>query len=305
MDEMSQGDKNIMKYKDGVAFVETDAELKEFARNARKKAGESNSSGKKLLVNITAIFWKTIAVLAKFAKMAKLVKIGMAATTFAAYAWIFSWKFALVLMFMVGFHECGHLWAMRRLGMKTKGFYFVPFFGGAAIPDDAFPSRGGEVFVAIMGPIWGALLSLVAAIVAIAANSPVIAGVASFWAFINFFNLLPINPMDGGRIIKSIAFSIHSVLGIVFLIAAFIGGIVFSVYYGYALLTLLAVLGGFELAGEMIPEKFRKNRLRKMSISTSVISSISFIALAVSLFAIMHEAGKFPGANIALELLKS
>ena len=96
-----------------------------------------------------------LSLLGKLLKLSKLVKVGLAAASFATYAYMFSWKFALILMAMIGFHECGHVWAMKRQGIKTKGFYFIPFFGGAAIADETFGTRWKEFVIAIMGPAWG------------------------------------------------------------------------------------------------------------------------------------------------------
>lgn len=43
------------------------------------------------------------------------------------------------------------------------------------------------------------------------------AGLAVFNAFLNLFNLLPILPLDGGHVLKSISFSMNSKLGIFFM----------------------------------------------------------------------------------------
>ena len=58
-----------------------------------------------------------------------LKKLGLAMATFAFLLFIFgSWKFALLLMAAIFVHEYGHIYTMKRLGMKTQGFYFF-FFG--------------------------------------------------------------------------------------------------------------------------------------------------------------------------------
>lgn len=59
-------------------------------------------------------------------KGVKLLKVVFAAATFASYAYLFTWKFALMVLIAIGFHESGHVWAMKKTGMKTKGFYFLP-----------------------------------------------------------------------------------------------------------------------------------------------------------------------------------
>ena len=120
-------------------------------------------------------------------------------------------------MLLLIVHESGHVWAMKKSGMKTKGIYFIPLLGGMAVTDEMFPDRKTEAFVAIMGPIWGLALSVMALGLWYLSGWPHFAVAAAWMATVNLFNLLPINPLDGGRILKSITFSVSSYLGIIFL----------------------------------------------------------------------------------------
>ena len=43
----------------------------------------------------------------------------LAGLSFAAYVSMFTWKFALLILGSLAFHELGHIWAMRKCGMKT------------------------------------------------------------------------------------------------------------------------------------------------------------------------------------------
>lgn len=133
-------------------------------------------SEKKSRIGIWALLGKlggkVFSLFAKLLKGLKFTKVGLAGLSFAGYAAIFSWKFALLLMIAVGFHESGHVWAMKRSGMKTKGFYFLPFVGGAAIAEEEYKSYGQNVFISIMGPIWGALLAWVCGVVYWSTGNP-------------------------------------------------------------------------------------------------------------------------------------
>lgn len=193
---------------------------------------------------------KIVTVLAKLAKGLKVGKVGLAGASLASYAYMFTWEFAAMIMFMLLVHESGHIWAMKRYGMKTKGIYFLPFIGGAAVTDEEFPSRGVEVFIAIMGPIWGFALALLTGLVYVATGNPLFAAAASWMAMVNLFNLLPINPLDGGRIMKSIAYSVHSRVGLVFLIIGILASGFLAFKVGFGLFVFLFIFGGFELVLE-------------------------------------------------------
>jgi putative peptide zinc metalloprotease protein len=144
------------------------------------------------------------------------VKIGLLVSTFVLYSAVFSWKFALLIMISIGWHESGHLWAMRRVGLTTKGFYFIPFMGGIAVSDGYYKSLSDKVVVAIMGPIWGMLLALATWFVYLVTDIPII-GYAAYWqALINIFNLMPVNPLDGGLIARSVLRSFNKVVADIF-----------------------------------------------------------------------------------------
>lgn len=193
---------------------------------------------------------KLSAVFVKFAKALKVGKLALAAISMASYAYVFTWKFSLMIMVMLFVHESGHIWAMKRYGMKTKGIYFIPFLGGAAVAESDFPSRKAEVVIAIMGPIWGFALALLAGGVYLYTKNPLFAAVSAWMALINLFNLLPINPLDGGRIMKSIAFSIGSTLGLMFMIVGIAGSLLLIHRAGLGLVAFITYVGIAELVFE-------------------------------------------------------
>ncbi len=182
--------------------------------------------------------------------MLKVGKLALVAVSMASYAYIFTWKFSLMIMVMLFIHESGHIWAMKRYGVKTKGIYFIPFVGGAAVAESEFPSRKAEVVIAIMGPLWGFALAILTGCVYLFTNNPMFAAASAWMAMINLFNLLPINPLDGGRIFKSVAFSIGSTIGFGFLIVGIAGSLLLIHYAGLGLVAFVTYLGIAELAFE-------------------------------------------------------
>lgn len=177
-------------------------------------------------------------------------KVLLAVISFVVYALLMTWQLSILLMTMLFIHESGHVWAMRQCGVKTRGFYFIPFFGGAAIADEVFPSRWSEVYIAIMGPIWGLITALAWGIVYFATGDPLWAAASAWGASLNLFNLLPINPLDGGRIFKSIAFSMNYRIGLVFLLASILISMYLTFISGSSIFILISIFGGFELLSE-------------------------------------------------------
>jgi Zn-dependent protease len=183
-------------------------------------------------------------------KAVKTTNLGLAAASAAAYSVVFSWKFAVAILLQLFVHEYGHVHAMRRTGMKVRGMYFIPFLGAVAVHEDAFSSRRQQAYVALNGPLWGSLLALLPAGAWLATGEPVFAAVASWWALINLFNLLPISPLDGGRVMQAFAFSFSSGLGLAASAAGLALAVAVGSATGFSLLWFIALLGGFEMLSE-------------------------------------------------------
>ena len=111
------------------------------------------------------------------------------------------WFVPVSILFMIGFHELGHLWMAKYLGYKTGGFYFIPGLGGMALIKEMPRFHWHSFLVWYAGPFIG----LIETAVLIAVNhfwiqSPEVWFAAILWAVINLFNMLPALPLDGGMI---------------------------------------------------------------------------------------------------------
>lgn len=252
-----------------------------------------------LLALVIKIGPKILAVLTKLAKGLKVGKVTLVGASLASYAYMFTWEFAVMIMFMLFVHESGHIWAMKRYGIKTSGIHFLPFIGAAAVADEEFPSRGAEAFIAIMGPIWGFVLALLTGFVYVANKNPLFAAAASWMAMMNLFNLLPINPLDGGRIMKSIAYSVHSRAGLIFLIVGIIASSILTYKIGFGLFAFLAFVGGLEL----IFEYKRRAEHPIMNRVTIFGSIVAYVLVVGVLWGIMSYMEHVPGAAAAMEIL--
>lgn len=209
-----------------------------------------------LYLVLLKIFGKIGPVFITLLKSAKVAKVGLAGASLAAYSYMFTWQFALIIIFAIIVHEYGHLTAMKNLGIKTKGIWLIPFVGGAAVASEEFGSYKNESYVAIMGPIYGILTIIPFYLLYIYTKDPIYSGIMSFIALVNVFNLLPINPLDGGRILKSIAFSFNSIFGIIFLSLGMIGAFYLAYTLNINILYFIIVIGIIEIIAEFKNFKF-------------------------------------------------
>lgn len=245
-----------------------------------------------------ALFPKLFSIFIKLIKSAKGLKFAFAGATLASYSFLFSWKFALLIMLAIGFHESGHVWAMRKQGMKTKGFYFIPFVGGAAIAEEEYKTYKQNVYVAIMGPVWGAIMALGCIVCYLIFDSPMFAAAGAWMAALNLFNLLPISPLDGGQILRSICFSIHKSVGLIFLLISMALSILILYYLKVGLFALVLFFGGLELGLEWSQRKY-KTYPDSLSKKDFILTTASYVGLVAILIGMMLGMKDIPGADLA------
>jgi Zn-dependent protease len=217
--------------------------------------GRKEPARKVSVAGILVLLGKVGGKLAKgLAGMFKTVKPGLAIASGAVYGIFFSWKFALALMLMLFVHEYGHVYAMKRSGLRVRGIYFIPFLGAAAVTDDSWRSRAQQAYIALNGPLWGFFLTLGVFFLLFFAegeNLALLTGVAAWWAFINLFNLLPINPLDGGRLLSSLSYSISGTAARIVSFLAFAACLVLAFVFKIYLFAVLGIVGLLEFLTEM------------------------------------------------------
>lgn len=150
-----------------------------------------------------AIKAKKFAVIFKSVKILKMVlSLGSAAVFAACYAPGLGWSLAAAITILLFVHEFGHMVAIARIGLGWKLPIFIPFLGAALFVPSM--DRRKEAYTAIGGPILGTLAALACFIPVALYGSKFWAGTAFFGLLINLFNLTPVSPLDGGRILQAV-----------------------------------------------------------------------------------------------------
>ena len=237
----------------------------------------------------------------KLLKSAKIIKVVLAGASVAAYSWFFSFQFAAALIACLVFHEYGHIRAMKYFGMKTKGIYLIPFVGGLAVSDEKINTRWQDVVISIMGPTFGLIMSLICLLIYWATGYEFFAGLATFNALLNLFNMLPILPLDGGHILKSISFSMHSKVGLIACMLGAAAGVFISYALGLALLGFLLLIGSVEILFEW---RMRfKSALLPLDRYGQIVSSIWYLLTVAGLISIIFYLSSSGDQLLSLPLL--
>ncbi len=254
----------------------------------RPAAKRANRSG------IGAAVAALAALLVKFKFLLLVgVKLIGVSWTFLLSLWIyiviFGWKLAVVVMLLLLAHELGHYFAFRAYGLPVRLPAFVPLLGAftsGAIPED----MEHDAYIALAGPLVG--LGLAAACYAVGQVQQ-----DRFWyacadlsAFLNLFNMIPMPPFDGGRIIATVWPPLW-ILGFVAFIAVAVFlhvPVLFIAIIG--LLGLPAIRAAWR--GEVDP------RAARLTTAGRVRISVWYLATVLGLVVIMAQSHLGTGATM-------
>jgi len=149
-----------------------------------------------LLIFVLGKFKWVLAAL-KFAKLPTLIT--MVASVWV-YATLWGFPFALGFVLLIFVHEAGHALVMRQQNIPAGAPVFIPFVGAViamkGLPRDAYV----EALVGIGGLALGTLGALLCLVVGWVSGHPIWYALAYTGLMINLFNMIPIPPLDGGRI---------------------------------------------------------------------------------------------------------
>ena len=116
------------------------------------------------------------------------------------YATIWGWQYAAGFVGLLFAHETGHYIAARQRGLNVGAPAFIPFVGAWIALKDEPVDVETEAYIAIAGPVVGTIAALAVYLWARSENSGLLLAISYSGLFLNLFNLLPISPLDGGRV---------------------------------------------------------------------------------------------------------
>lgn len=113
----------------------------------------------------------------------------------------------LITLFAIVFiHECGHAAAAALFGCRVRSIQMLPFGGVAVIEDGGKLTAYREIVIALAGPLQNVLMvGVVVLIRQFQLGDPVFLDyIINANMLIALFNLLPVLPLDGGKVVQAI-----------------------------------------------------------------------------------------------------
>lgn len=214
----------------------------------------------------------------KFGKL--LTTGGTMLISVVAYAFVYGWRYAVGLVAMIFVHEAGHFIAARKCGLDVGAPVFIPFVGAWVALKTTELDPETEAYVGIAGPLLGSAGAFICYLVARESGEKLLMAIAYSGFFINVFNLIPLSPFDGGRIVAVISPKIWFV-GIPVLLATLF-------WQPSPILLLVAVLAAPQLWA-VLRGKESTSRTN-VPTATKLVYGFGYIALATTLAVLALDA---------------
>ena len=221
-------------------------------------------------------------------KIAPFLKTG--ATMFVSiwvYSLMYGWWFAFGFVLLILVHECGHLVAAKRVGLKVGAPVFIPFMGAFIALKEAPRNAWIEAQVGIGGPLLGTVGAVGCYGLYLATANPLFRALCYTGLFLNLFNLAPIGFLDGGRIVTALSPWLW-VAGTLIILALMIGDIVVDHNVNYLLVfififSLPRLFSLFRKRTEEEARYFEVTPEQRWTMGALYFGLAAFLALAMKL----------------------
>lgn len=179
----------------------------------------------------------------------------LALTIFSLSLFAFSLTFFFenqltVLFEIVGvvlFHELGHYVMMKLFGYSNVRMLFLPFMGAFVHGHKEEYIQSQSVLVVLAGPMPGIIAGVLFWIVGFEYQIQWMVETSLFLFVINIINLIPILPLDGGRLLNILFLERIEILQVIFTFASSLILIFVGWFMGWTLVMIFGFLMGFQV----------------------------------------------------------
>ncbi|HVY09149.1 MAG TPA: site-2 protease family protein [Mycobacteriales bacterium] len=172
-------------------------------------------------------------------KLKSVLFLGSLAVSLAAYAQLWGWRFGAGFAVLLLVHELGHVIALRLRGIRASGLVFIPLLGAFTSWKPQERPAHHDAETALAGPIAGTVGALAALGYADASGSDLWRALAFTGFLLNLFNLIPLVPLDGGRVANLVYPWAWGVIGV--------GLVGYLIVRPEPLVVIILLLVGYEL----------------------------------------------------------
>jgi len=197
----------------------------------------------------------------------------------AFWLWTGSWLLGAGFVALLFVHEMGHFIVIRAKGLPASLPVFIPLLGAYVTMRKPPHNVRDEAEIALAGPIAGGFAGLGCLALYQVTGEGALITLAYLTFFINLLNLVPISPLDGGRVVGAISRWFWPI-GMVLV------GVAFFYFWVHGIqlwiLLLIAIFGFAQTIGRFTSAR-SYNAYYKISFAERVYVTIVYFGLAAAL----------------------
>jgi len=169
---------------------------------------------------------------------------------------IFAITFSLILddYYLIGillgvllFHELGHFLMMKLFNYEELNMLFIPFMGAMVSGRKKKYSQVESSLMVIAGPLPGILLGVSLILYGWVQPTSLSIQLGSILILLNVMNLIPIDPLDGGQLMRILFFNNYEFAQLIFTAVSSLAIAGVGLYFDSWLMIIFGLLLGFRI----------------------------------------------------------
>lgn len=195
--------------------------------------------------------------------------------------------FIAFLLIVLILHELGHFLVMKYFGYQNLKMLFIPFLGALVQGRKSEYSQKQSALVILAGPIPGIIVGFLLLDYGLSESVSWMIELGILFLVLNLLNLLPIDPLDGGQLMKIMFFGNQEMVQLVFSFLSSIGIILLGLIFNSWLLILFGFILGFRVKNLFNLYQIRKEMQKENIAYNSTyedLSNLSFKRIKAILF---------------------
>jgi len=144
-------------------------------------------------------------------------------------------------------HEIGHFIGMKLFKFKDSKIFYFPLLSSFVKQKDDTISQKKHLITLLFGPIPGIIVGTLLLTQYFATPSDLLLNLSTLFLAINIFSLLPLDPLDGGKIIQSLFFPTNQSIKMYFVLVSSLILILVGFYFELYVLMAFGFLMGFKV----------------------------------------------------------
>lgn len=165
--------------------------------------------------------------------------------------------FVAAVLIVLLIHEFGHFFAMKAFNYTNVKLFIIPLLGAYVTGKKSLISQRQMSLVILAGPVPGIIIGLCLLVSTDYYPNDRIEMLGKIFLGLNFFNLLPFIPLDGGRLLETLFIDQNHIIRVIFTVISILFLLIFALLFRSLFLLIVPASMIFDLVMEIKNQKIR------------------------------------------------